>query len=59
MPTGPHRPVPPAAPPPDDTAPPPHWHIEAIREGLREAAAERFADDAEVAAFFAKWCRTR
>lgn len=31
------------------------WHVEHIAEGLRQAEAEDFASDEEVAAAFAQW----
>ena len=56
----PRSPVPPAPETCDeDIVAAPHWHIEAIREGLREAEAGNFADDAEVDAVFEKWRRAR
>lgn len=33
------------------------WHIEHIKEGLRQARAGEFATEAEVKAAFAKWRR--
>lgn len=35
------------------------WQIDHIKEGLRQAAASRFASEAEVAAAFAKWRKGR
>lgn len=45
--------------PDGEDQPAPHWHIKAVEEGIAQAEAGRFADDAAVAAFFEKWRRAR
>jgi predicted transcriptional regulator len=39
----------------DQAAEVPHWQIEHIQEGIRQADAGEFASDADVEAAFSRW----